>query len=140
MGPWVAVVEAWLVKRLLESHTFHQGVRKVHKGVHRIRHGPLEEDLGGTNLEKQGPGFANHFWEEIQVQTGRRKRIEDPLQKPDPTQTNTTQAQQPKPHSQPSRPSQPSQAAQEPQAPKEGFLSHFMDELRSQTRGGDKNR
>ncbi|KEQ92048.1 hypothetical protein AUEXF2481DRAFT_43454 [Aureobasidium subglaciale EXF-2481] len=56
MGPWVAVVEAWLVKRLLESHTFHQGVRKVHKGVHRLRHGPLEEDLGGTNLESTSLG------------------------------------------------------------------------------------
>ncbi|THY10038.1 hypothetical protein D6D01_09439 [Aureobasidium pullulans] len=127
---------------LLESHTFHQGVRKVYKGVQRLRHGPLEEDLGGTDLQKQGLGFANHFWEKIQVQTGCRKRIEDPLQKPDPTQTHTTQAQQP-PQQQPSqssRSSQPSQAAREPQPPKEGFISHFMDVLRSQTRGGNKNR
>ncbi|KEQ81078.1 hypothetical protein M438DRAFT_280637 [Aureobasidium pullulans EXF-150] len=59
MAPWVAVVEAWLVKRLLESHTFHQGVRRVHKGVHRLRHGPLEGDEGGTNIESVFPSRSH---------------------------------------------------------------------------------
>lgn len=40
-----------LDSQLLESQTFHQGVRRVHKSIYRLRHGPLEGDDGGTNLE-----------------------------------------------------------------------------------------
>ncbi|KAI4843234.1 hypothetical protein E4T44_06849 [Aureobasidium sp. EXF-8845] len=137
MGPWIAVLEAWLVKRLLESQTFHQGVRKVHKGIYRLRHGPLEGDEGGTNLERQGPGFGQHFWDEIQTQVGRKKVDQNPLEKSD--SAHTTQAHQPT-SSQPTqdRTTRP-KVTPEPQPPKEGFISHFMEELRSQTRGRDKN-
>ncbi|KAG9697668.1 hypothetical protein KCU95_g3612, partial [Aureobasidium melanogenum] len=136
MGPWLAVLEAWLVKKLLESQTFHQGVRRVHKSIYRLRHGPLEGDDGGTNLERQGPGFGKHFWDEIQAQVG-RKKPENPLEKPDPTRTTQS-------HSSTSGHSAQEQSTRQradvpPQQPKESFLSHFMDELRSQTRGRDKN-
>jgi hypothetical protein len=37
--------------QLLQSPSFHHAVRKVHKNVHRMRHGSIEGDLGGTNIE-----------------------------------------------------------------------------------------
>ncbi|KAI4733383.1 hypothetical protein E4T50_16061 [Aureobasidium sp. EXF-12298] len=130
MKPWLAVIE------LLESPTFHQGVRKVHKGIYRLRHGPLEGDEGGTNLERKGPGFGSHFWEEIQAQVGRKKVEQNPLEKSD---THTTQAHQPTPNQSTQDRTTRAHVKPEPQPPKGSFLSHFMDELRSQSRGRDKN-
>jgi len=112
-------------------------VRKVHKGIYRLRHGPLEGDEGGTNLERQGPGFGQHFWDEIQTQVGRKKADQNPLEKSD--STHTTQAHQPT-SSQPTQDrTNRSTPSPESQQPKESFISHFMDELRSQSRGRDKN-
>ncbi|KAK6005902.1 hypothetical protein QM012_007544 [Aureobasidium pullulans] len=136
MGPWLAVLEAWLVKRLLESQTFYQGVRRVHKSIYRLRHGPLEGDEGGTNLERQGPGFGKHFWDEIQAQVG-RKKPENPLEKSDPTRT--TQSYHPTSNHSAQEQTTRQRSDHPPQPPKQGFMSHFMDELRSQARGRDKN-
>ncbi|THZ06431.1 hypothetical protein D6C95_02409 [Aureobasidium pullulans] len=142
MAPWVAVVE------LLESHTFHQGVRRVHKGVHRLRHGPLEGDEGGTNIEspaEQGPGFGSHLWEEIQTQAGLRKNEADPLQKPDPLHKSVPL------HTSQHKPNEPAKERKRwplscrihklictAQQPKESFINHFLNELLTQTKGGDK--
>ncbi|KAI4717966.1 hypothetical protein E4T48_05830 [Aureobasidium sp. EXF-10727] len=130
-------VQAWLVKQLLESQAFHRGVRRVHKSIYRLRHGPLEGDEGGTNLERQGPGFGSHFWDEIQAQVGRKKVESNPLEKSD--LSRTTQAHHPSPNQPTQDRSTRPQPNLPPEPPKEGFLSHFMDELRSQTRGRDKN-
>ena len=46
-------------------------------------------------LVEQGPGFGNHFWEEIQTQAGLRKNEADPLQKPDPLHTSQPKPDQP---------------------------------------------
>lgn len=39
--------------QLLSSPTFHRGVGKVAKTVHRIRHGTPMEEMGGTKLERE---------------------------------------------------------------------------------------
>ncbi|THW93607.1 hypothetical protein D6D18_06101 [Aureobasidium pullulans] len=133
MAPWVAVVE---------------GVRRVHKGVHRLRHGPLEGDEGGTNIEspaEQGPGFGSHLWEEIQTQAGLRKNEADPLQKPDPLHKSDPL------HTSQHKPNEPAKERKRwplscrihklictAQQPKESFINHFLNELLTQTKGGDK--
>ncbi|KEQ69461.1 hypothetical protein M436DRAFT_67127 [Aureobasidium namibiae CBS 147.97] len=125
-----------MVKKLLESHTFHQGVRKAHKSWYRLRNGPLQGDEGGTNLERQGPGFGSHLWDEIQTQLGRNKKEDNPLQKSDPT--HTTQSHKPTSTQPDQDRTTRSNTNPEPQPANESFLSHFMDELRSQSRGRDK--
>lgn len=39
--------------QLLSSPTFHRGVAKVAKTVHKIQHGTPMEELGGTKLERE---------------------------------------------------------------------------------------
>lgn len=71
-GPWLRVLEAYAVQALLRSPTFHRGVEKVAKNVHRIQHGLPHEEQGGTNLD--GPsrsGFGKHFLDEMKTQLGR---------------------------------------------------------------------
>ncbi|CAD0082732.1 unnamed protein product [Aureobasidium vineae] len=90
-----------------------------------------------TSRVRQGPGFGSHFWDEIQSQVGRKKVESNPLEKSDPIRT--TQAQQPTPNQTAQERNTRPKADLPPEPPKEGFLSHFMDELRSQSRGRDKN-
>lgn len=71
-APWMALVEAFLVKKLLESQAFHKAVGKAHKRVHQIRHGIPPEEMGGTKLDApEGRGFLGHFVDELKGQTGR---------------------------------------------------------------------
>ena len=46
------------VVQLLKSPLFHHGVRRVHKGVHRFRHGVPPEEMGGTKLDSLSPLIA----------------------------------------------------------------------------------
>ncbi|KAF2501449.1 hypothetical protein BU16DRAFT_522422 [Lophium mytilinum] len=69
MNPmWFRVFEAWAVTRLLQSPAFHRAVHGVHKRVMRLRHGTPMEELGGTNIDKPGPGLLEHFRKEIKDQ------------------------------------------------------------------------
>jgi len=74
LWPILAELERRLVQTLLRSPAFHRGVEKVHKNVHRLRHGKLPEDMGGTNVdEPKGKGVKHFFellWEELK--TGHR--------------------------------------------------------------------
>ncbi|KAL2813495.1 hypothetical protein BDW59DRAFT_30841 [Aspergillus cavernicola] len=63
--------EVWLTTRLLASPTFHRMVGSVHRKVQHLRYGPPPEEMGGTNIEKNGPGakkFLEYFTEEIKDQ------------------------------------------------------------------------
>ena len=72
MAPWLRVLEAYMVQALLRTPAFHRAVEKVAKNVHRIRHGPHPEDMGGTKLDQPTNGsFLRHFGEEVQTQLGR---------------------------------------------------------------------
>lgn len=70
-APWIAVVEALMVKKLLESPAFHRAIGKAHKSVHRLRHGTPPEEMGGTNIDNPNArGFLGHFLDEIKGQAG----------------------------------------------------------------------
>ncbi|CAD0085139.1 unnamed protein product [Aureobasidium mustum] len=137
MGPWLAVLEAWLVKDYLRAkHSTRVSDEFTRAFIAYATVLWKETKAAQTSRVRQGPGFGKHFWDEIQAQVG-RKNLENPLEKPDPTRTTRTH------HPPPNQPVQEQTTRQRtdlpPQPPKEGFLSHFMDELRSQTRGRDKN-
>ncbi|TID14285.1 putative WD repeat-containing protein [Venturia nashicola] len=68
MWPFIRAFEVWAVARLLSSPTFHRGVGKVVKTVHRIQHGTPMEELGGTKLERKGHSLFQHFKDEIKQQ------------------------------------------------------------------------
>lgn len=69
--PWLVFLqlEARLVEALLRSPAFHRGVQRIHKRIHRWKHGTPPEELGGTNLDVPntvGPRrFLQLFWEEL---------------------------------------------------------------------------
>ncbi|KAI9052434.1 hypothetical protein LZ554_003780 [Drepanopeziza brunnea f. sp. 'monogermtubi'] len=78
---WLAIVEVWLVTRLLQSPTFHRAVRKVHKKVHEIQRGEKLVDpssssseaqaRGGTNIDRPRPDprrFLKHYMDELKDQ------------------------------------------------------------------------
>ncbi|KAJ9620972.1 hypothetical protein H2203_007559 [Taxawa tesnikishii (nom. ined.)] len=124
MAPWFAFLEAYMVQRLLRSPTFHRAVGKVHKSVHRIRHGTPPEEMGGTKLDRpEGPGFLNHFMDEVRDQLGRPATKRQPPPPPSKTQHNS-QAQ---------GDGEANHGTQQP-----GFLSHFVDEIKEQFRGGGR--
>ncbi|TKA72889.1 hypothetical protein B0A49_08145, partial [Cryomyces minteri] len=58
----------WLTYQLLASPTFHRAVHKVHRKVRHLTQGKSPEEMGGTNIEKQGPTFLEHFKDEIKEQ------------------------------------------------------------------------
>ncbi|KAL3426297.1 hypothetical protein PVAG01_03088 [Phlyctema vagabunda] len=47
--------------QLLQSPLFHDGVRKVHKTVHRVRHGKDPAEMGGTNIDHVGESRPQRF-------------------------------------------------------------------------------
>lgn len=95
-GPWLAVVEALMVKKLLESQAFHALIRKAHKSVHQLRHGVHPSEMGGTKIDNpNGPGFLTHFVDEVKGQAFSGKA---PVQKtPTTTSRPMYRAQDPKP-------------------------------------------
>lgn len=124
-GPWLAVLEAYLVQRLLRSPAFHRAIGKAHKSVHRMRHGIPPEEMGGTKLDTPaGQGFVSHFIDELKGQAlGGKSAAKSPSSTAPPAQA---QAQP--------RPSHPNNSPQNQQ----GFLSHFVDELKTQFRDGSR--
>ncbi|KAF7510206.1 hypothetical protein GJ744_006902 [Endocarpon pusillum] len=76
--PWPVIwhLEKLLVLRLLRSPSFHRGVQGIHKTLHRLRHGPPPEELGGTRLDDPGDRgprrFMQLFWEELKNGTQTR--------------------------------------------------------------------
>lgn len=105
-GPWVAVLEAFLVKKLLESPAFHKAIGKAHKRVHQMRHGIPPEEMGGTKIDAPpGSGFLNHFLDEL------RGQANVPAKRPSNRITSrppqSQAAPRPQPHSQSQSYSQP---------------------------------
>ncbi|KAI9710584.1 MAG: hypothetical protein M1820_002720 [Bogoriella megaspora] len=74
--PWFQLAEAYLTARLLASPTFHRAVQALQKRVHRLRHGTPPEEMGGTNVDRSGPGFLDLFKDELrdQLKGGNRKQ------------------------------------------------------------------
>ncbi|CEL07987.1 hypothetical protein ASPCAL11141 [Aspergillus calidoustus] len=69
--------EVWLTTRLLASPTFHRMVGRVHGRVQRFRHGTPPEEMGGTKLDNNGPGFKQfleYFKEELKDQAKGKPR------------------------------------------------------------------
>jgi len=121
--PWLALIETYLVQRLLRSPRFHEGVRHVHKNVHKLRHGTPIEEMGGTKLDKpDGPGFVSHFLDEVRLQLGR----------PPAAKSSSTSIQAPR-----NQPKAKEGADHNDQQP--GYLSHLVDALREQSRGNGNN-
>ncbi|KAF2427656.1 hypothetical protein EJ08DRAFT_699399 [Tothia fuscella] len=84
---WVFIraFEVWAVAKLLQSPTFHRGVHKVAKTVHKIQHGTPMEELGGTKMDRAGPSFLQHFKDELRSQFGSRgdkNQLSNPKKKP----------------------------------------------------------
>jgi len=65
---FIRAFEVWAVARLLSSPTFHRGVEKIAKQVHKIQHGTPMSEMGGTKLDRPGPSFFKHFKDEIKEQ------------------------------------------------------------------------
>jgi hypothetical protein len=77
MAPWLHLLERWAVEQLLRTPGFHRVVEKVAKNVHRVRNGLPREEAGGTNIDRpDGPGFGKHFYDELKTQLGRAERAE----------------------------------------------------------------
>jgi len=78
-------LKAWAVATLLRSPTFHRGVEKVVKGVHRVRHGTPMEEMGGTKMDgPTGPTqFLKHFREELKEQLGVKDQVQKQLGRKD---------------------------------------------------------
>lgn len=76
MAPWLRLLEGWAVEQLLRTPGFHRAVEKVAKNVHRVRNGLPREEKGGTEIEREGPGFGQHFYDELKTQLGRAERSE----------------------------------------------------------------
>ncbi|KAL4897021.1 hypothetical protein BDV59DRAFT_169582 [Aspergillus ambiguus] len=70
-GFWLRALEVWLTTRLLASPSFHRLVGRMHQKIQHMRHGVPPEEMGGTNIDKKGPGlqkFLEYFKEEIKDQ------------------------------------------------------------------------
>lgn len=77
MAPWLRLLEGWAVEQLLRTPGFHRAVEKVAKNVHRVRNGLPREEAGGTSIDRgDGPGFGQHFYDELKSQLGRAERSE----------------------------------------------------------------
>ncbi|GAB7357469.1 hypothetical protein MBLNU459_g0009t1 [Dothideomycetes sp. NU459] len=148
MAPWIAALELFLTQQLLKSPAFHRAVGKVHKNVHRLRHGVPPEEMGGTKIDSPGmQGFMSHFVDELKGQAGRSSATPPPSsiaahsrpQASRRAQSSTTHTTRDSATSAGS--SRPSEASASPtSAQGQGFVSHFLEELKGQFRGGDKTR
>lgn len=137
MAPWLQFLEAYMVQALLRSPTFHRGVEKVAKRVHQARHGKPPEEMGGMNIDREGPGFLDHFMDEVKGQLGRAEKKQAEEQVRDDARTFTTTGKSRPADGSDARTEQarPHQSAGGQEAPKQGFLNEYMDALREQMRG-----
>lgn len=158
MAPWLAVLEAYAVQALLRTPGFHRAVEKVAKNVHRIRHGLPPEEQGGTSIDRLGESnFGQHFIEELRTQLGRAESSEQKnsilkeaakgvkeemdegaeaawrdIQKTTATKGKKVDVEVDESAESAWRNMQKSAA----QPPKQGFMTEYMDALRSQIRDG----
>lgn len=142
MAPWLRLLEGWAVEQLLRTPGFHRGVEKVAKTVHRVRNGLPKEEEGGTSIDRpDGPGFGQHFFDELKSQLGRAERSEQNstmlrdeskifANKRHEVHTSETEAAK----------DEGSDAAWQDierrtaEPPKQHFMAEYMDALRSQLR------
>lgn len=142
MAPWLRFLEAYMVQALLRSPTFHRGVEKVAKRVHQVRHGKPPEEMGGMNIDREGPGFLEHFMDELKGQLGQAEKKQAEQISNQARTVNTTGKSRPAEQNgstengrareeQPAKP----YPAQGDGVTKQGFLNEYVDALREQIRG-----
>jgi hypothetical protein len=146
MAPWLHLLERWAVEQLLRTPGFHRAVEKVAKNVHRVRNGLPREEAGGTNIDRpDGPGFGKHFYDELKTQLGRAERGEQNStilsEESKIFENGTTKTHMPRSDA---VKDEGSEAAwrdlqrSSAQPPNQGFMSEYMDALRSQLRNEQK--
>ena len=81
-----------------------------------------------------------HFWEELQGQAGRSRKPQNLSQHSEQHSTHQPSTHRPsgqQPNQRTTHEARQNEPAHD-QPPNGGFISHFVDEVRSQFRGGDK--
>lgn len=142
MAPWLRLLEGWAVEQLLRTPGFHRAVEKVAKNVHRVRNGLPREEPGGTSIDRpDGPGFGQHFFDELKTQLGRAERSEHTStmlrDESKIFENKSTNAHMSGSHT---AKEEGSDAAwrdiqrQAAEPPKQGFMNEYMDAIRSQLR------
>lgn len=145
MAPWLRLLEGWMVEQLLRTPGFHRAVEKVAKNVHRIRNGLPPEEKGGTDIDRpDGPGFGQHFFDELKSQLGRAERGEhnSTVLRDEGKIWETNQHKSSHQHKSSQTKVEDDgadsawQDAQRRSAepPKQGFMAEYMDALRAQIR------
>jgi hypothetical protein len=148
MAPWLRFVEQWAVEQLLRTPGFHRVVEKVAKNVHRVRNGLPREEKGGTSLERpDGPGFGQHFFDELKTQLGRAERSEQnstilreesKIFESSKPKSTISSAEAAKSEGSDAAWQEIQKRAAEP--PKQGFMAEYMDALRTQLRNDKSNK
>lgn len=140
MAPWLRLLEGWAVEQLLRTPGFHRAVEKVAKNVHRVRNGLPREEEGGTNIDRPGEsGFGQHFFDELKTQLGQAERGEQnsPILKDEAKMKDANIHEHKR---EPVEEDESSDAAwreiqrKGAEPPKQGFMTEYMDALRSQLR------
>jgi len=138
MAPWLRLLEGWAVEQLLRTPGFHRGVEKVAKTVHRVRNGLPKEEEGGTNIDRpDGPGFGQHFFDELKTQLGRAERSEQNstmLRDESKIFENKKEAHVPNAEDEGSDAAWRDVQRRTAEPPKQHFMAEYMDALRSQLR------
>ena len=148
MAPWLHLLERWAVEQLLRTPGFHRAVEKVAKNVHRVRNGLPREEKGGTNIDRQdGPGFSQHFIDELKTQLGRAERgeqnstilrEESKIFENGTSKTSMPRSDAAKDEGSDAAWREIQRSSAEP--PKQGFMSEYMDALKSQLRNEQKTK
>ena len=146
MAPWLHLLERWAVEQLLRTPGFHRAVEKVAKNVHRVRNGLPREEAGGTNIDRpDGPGFGKHFYDELKTQLGRAERGEQNStilrEESKIFESGTSKNHMPRSDAVKDEGSEAAwrdiqQSSKEP--PNQGFMSEYMEALKSQLRNEQK--
>jgi hypothetical protein len=146
MAPWLHLLERWAVEQLLRTPGFHRAVEKVAKNVHRVRNGLPREEAGGTNIDRpDGPGFGKHFYDELKTQLGRAERGEQNStilrEESKIFESGTSKSHMPRSDAVKDERSEAAwrdiqRSSKEP--PNQGFMSEYMEALKSQLRNEQK--
>lgn len=142
MAPWLRLLEGWAVEQLLRTPGFHRAVEKVAKNVHRVRNGLPREEKGGTSIDRpDGPGFGQHFFDELKTQLGRAERSEQnstmlrdesKIFGRDKSKFHVSEAEAAEKEGSDAAWQDVQRRTAEP--PKQHFMAEYMDALRSQMR------
>lgn len=150
MAPWLRFFEAWMVQQLLRTPAFHRAVEKVAKNVHRVRHGLPPDEMGGTKIDRQGPSFIQHFYDELTAQVGRTERSQagklatrdQAFSKDSPTSraVDKTSANTDGVKTEGAEGAWQEIQRRGGEPPKQGFMAEYVDALKEQIRGGKSSR